>query len=108
MKKRVLVVTPIHAAGMKLLEEHEQIELVFSRDVSQSAICAAATGANAIIVRNGFISRNVIEAAPALEVVCRTGVGVDNVDIPALNERGIPLTITPGANATSVAEHAMY
>ena len=36
------------------------------------------------------------------------GVGVDNVDIPALNERGISLTITPGANATSVAEHTMY
>ena len=108
MKKRVLVVTPIHPAGMKLLEEHDQIELVFSKGVSPAAITAAATGVHAIIVRNGVISRGVIEAAPALEVVCRTGVGVDNVDIAALDERGIPLTITPGANATSVAEHAMY
>lgn len=108
MKKRVLVVTPFHETGMSMLEEHDDIELVFSEDVSEAAICAAAGGVNAIIVRNGLISRTVIEAAPALEVVCRTGVGVDNVDIPALNERGVPLTITPGANATSVAEHTMY
>jgi len=34
-------------------------------------------------------------------------VGYDIVDVPALTERGIPLTITPEANAVSVAEHAL-
>ena len=29
------------------------------------------------------------------------------MDVPALTERGIPLTVTPDANAVSVAEHAM-
>ena len=28
-------------------------------------------------------------------------------DVPALTKRGIPLTVTPDANAVSVAEHAM-
>jgi D-3-phosphoglycerate dehydrogenase len=34
-------------------------------------------------------------------------VGYDIIDVPALTERGIPLTITPEANAVSVAEHAL-
>lgn len=108
VSKTVLVVTPFHETGMSMLEQHPDIELCFSEDISESAICAAVGNAHAIIVRNGLITRKIIDSAPALEVVSRTGVGVDNVDIPALTERNIPLTITPNANATSVAEHAMY
>jgi D-3-phosphoglycerate dehydrogenase / 2-oxoglutarate reductase len=45
--------------------------------------------------------------APELRIVARHGVGYDAVDVPALTARGIPLTVTPDANAVSVAEHAM-
>ena len=91
-----------------MLTDRDDLKIMFSENNSETAILSVVADAHAIIVRNGNITRAIIEAASELEVVCRTGVRVDNVDIPALNERGIPLTITPGANATSVAEHAMY
>ncbi len=47
-------------------------------------------------------------AAPHLQVVARNGVGYDNVDVPALTRRRIPLMVTGDANSPSVAEHALF
>jgi D-3-phosphoglycerate dehydrogenase len=41
-------------------------------------------------------------------VVARHGVGYDNVDVPALTRRGIPLMVTGKANSPSVAEQALH
>jgi D-3-phosphoglycerate dehydrogenase / 2-oxoglutarate reductase len=49
-----------------------------------------------------------LEAAPAMEVVARIGVGYDAVEVPALTARKIPLMVGGTANSTSVAEHALY
>jgi D-3-phosphoglycerate dehydrogenase / 2-oxoglutarate reductase len=48
-----------------------------------------------------------LEAAPKLKMVCRAGVGLDHIDVPLLESRGVKVVITPGANADSVAEHAI-
>ncbi|UWG46331.1 Phosphoglycerate dehydrogenase or related dehydrogenase [Halanaeroarchaeum sp. HSR-CO] len=42
-----------------------------------------------------------------LEVVGKLGTGIDNVDLRAAEDLGIPVTYTPGINALSVAEHAL-
>jgi D-3-phosphoglycerate dehydrogenase / 2-oxoglutarate reductase len=49
----------------------------------------------------------VIEAAPALRVIGRSGVGVDRVDLDAATARGIPVVITPNAATRAVAEGAL-
>jgi D-3-phosphoglycerate dehydrogenase len=63
--------------------------------------------ADAVIVRATPIDKEFLSHAPKLRIVARHGVGYDAVDVPALTERGIPLTVTPDANAACVAEHAM-
>ncbi len=52
------------------------------------------------------ISRAVLEATD-LSVVAKIGTGIDNVDLEAAAELGIPVTHTPGVNALSVAEHSL-
>lgn len=52
------------------------------------------------------VSRRVLEETD-LAVVAKLGTGIDNVDLDAAAERGIPVTHTPGANALGVAEHAL-
>lgn len=47
-----------------------------------------------------------LDSMPNLKVIARTGVGVDDVDVEAATERGIPVAITPGVNSTAVAEGA--
>lgn len=46
-------------------------------------------------------------AMPSLEIACSLGVGYENIDLAAAAERGIVVTHGPGANAVSVADHAM-
>lgn len=53
------------------------------------------------------VTAAVIEAAPALRVIGRSGVGVDNVDVAAASRRGIPVVVTPGATTRAVAEGAI-
>ena len=44
---------------------------------------------------------------PNLKLICRPGIGVDSVDIPAASERGILVINTPDAPTESTAEHAV-
>ena len=46
-------------------------------------------------------------AAPALKVVGRLGVGLDNIDVGACNERRIEVIPATGANALAVAEYVL-
>ncbi|WP_338480683.1 hydroxyacid dehydrogenase [Pseudomonas trivialis] len=62
---------------------------------------------DAIIVRQGNLTREMINASRALKIIAKHGVGYDTIDIAAAAERNIPVTIALGANAQSVAEHAL-
>jgi len=55
----------------------------------------------------GRLDAAIMDAAPRLKVISKHGVGVDNIDIQAAAERGIPVLVATGANAVSVAEHVI-
>jgi len=62
--------------------------------------------ADVLIVGLQRITARVLEAAGRLKVIGRCGVGLDNIDLKAAGERGIPVVYTPGANAQAVADLA--
>lgn len=62
---------------------------------------------DAIIVRVAELDASVIDRADKLQVIAKHGAGLDNIDIEAASRRGIVVCNTPGANARSVAEHAI-
>ncbi|MFL5685263.1 MAG: NAD(P)-dependent oxidoreductase, partial [Chloroflexota bacterium] len=49
----------------------------------------------------------VMDRAPGLRVIARTGIGVDGVDVPAATARGIAVCNTPDGPTISTAEHAL-
>jgi len=53
------------------------------------------------------IDQEIIEAAPRLKMIQRTGVGLDSLDLDFFSTRGLPLYVNPGVNARSVAEHTL-
>ena len=62
----------------------------------------------ALIVRNRTqVDADMLQAAPALKVVGRLGVGLDNIDVPACDARGIKVIPATGANALAVAEYVI-
>jgi len=71
-------------------------------------LAAAVRDARALVVRNRTQVRGaLLEAAPRLEVVGRLGVGLDNIDVPACEARGIAVYPATGANDLSVAEYVI-
>jgi len=63
---------------------------------------------DAIIVRGATkVTRPVIEAGNNLKVIARGGIGLDNIDCDAAEEKGIAVVNTPGASSLSVAELAI-
>lgn len=53
------------------------------------------------------VTEALLQCAPRLRLIHRTGVGYDRIDVEALKSRGIPLVLNPGVNATAVAEHSV-
>jgi D-3-phosphoglycerate dehydrogenase len=54
-----------------------------------------------------WIDGDYLDQFPSLRVVGKHGVGINTVDLSATKARGVLVTNTPGANANSVAEHAV-
>lgn len=93
--------------GMQLLED---ADIFVAHDADPAHYPEEMKNADALIVRAapaGIVSRRVMENAPGLKVIGRTGVGYDSVDVETATALGIPVVITPGANNRSVAEHSL-
>ena len=67
-----------------------------------------ATNADALVVRNRTQVRGALLAAlKRCTVVGRLGVGLDNIDVPGCEARGMQVIPATGANALSVAEYVV-
>lgn len=53
------------------------------------------------------ITKEVLDNAPNLKMIQRSGVGLDSLDLYAIKDKGIPLYVNQGVNAQSVAEHTL-
>jgi D-3-phosphoglycerate dehydrogenase len=102
---KVVVTQRLHKKGMELLEK--QAEVVVAETGDPRELAPFLADADGLVIRIGSIDRQGLLDAPRLKAVGRPGVGVDDVDVAACTEFGIPIVIVPGANTRSVAEHAM-
>lgn len=101
---KVLVAAPIHEKALNLLKENG-FEVVYEEYPEEERLVEIVRDVDAIIVRSKpKVTRKVIEAAPKLKVIARAGVGLDNVDLKAAEERGIKVVNSPAASSRSVAE----
>ncbi|HWE40367.1 MAG TPA: phosphoglycerate dehydrogenase [Isosphaeraceae bacterium] len=62
-------------------------------------------GVAAMVAGGEKMTAAMMDLAPGLRVIARTGVGYDAIDVPAATARGVVVTIVPGTNHGSVAEH---
>lgn len=110
MSKFILVTGPdLDPAAIKLVNDHG-FQTVHTPPYADSDVIAQIlrdTPAVGIVSRMGRIDASVMDAAPQLKVISKHGVGVDNIDLQAAADRGIPVLVATGANAVSVAEHAI-
>ncbi|MDE1189580.1 MAG: phosphoglycerate dehydrogenase [Pantoea sp.] len=60
----------------------------------------------AMIVAFTDVNEELLSKAPQLKIVCKHGVGVDNINLDATRARGIYVTNVPDANKHAVADFA--
>ena len=73
---------------------------------TEDELLVALHGVDAVVAGSEPYTPRVLAANPQLRVIARVGVGYDAVDLPAATAGGIAVTIAPGTNQGSVAEHA--
>ena len=104
--KQVVLETPIHPDGIKVLDG--QVEIVGPLPDQGQVLQALRDGAQALIVSMALkVTDAIMAAAPGLEVVGRPGIGVDSVDIDAATRHGVMVVNTPDGPTESTAEHAV-
>ncbi|MFH1143500.1 MAG: hydroxyacid dehydrogenase [Candidatus Eisenbacteria bacterium] len=64
--------------------------------------------AEVVLVRSKTkCTREYIDGAPALKIIIRGGVGIDNIDVEYAKQKGIQVFNTPAASSVAVAELAL-
>jgi len=89
-KCEVLVINQIAPVGLKRFPAERYAVVKESKDPW------------AILVRSQDLHK--YEFGPSLRAVGRAGAGVNNIPVPQLSKRGIPVFNAPGANANAVKE----
>ncbi|MGH8807427.1 MAG: hydroxyacid dehydrogenase [Noviherbaspirillum sp.] len=107
MSHTILVTAPTLApAGLHRLQE-AGCRLLFIQNPDSAAEVEhllAAEPVDAVVSRTVALSAKAIACCPTLKVISKHGVGVSNIDVEAATQRRIPVYVTPGTNAQSVAE----
>jgi len=104
MKKRVLVADKIHPEAVAMMEK-AGLEVFVNDEISHDELRELIPEFDALIVRSRTkVTRDIIEAGKKLVLVARSGVGLDNIDLKAAEERGIRVVNSPEASSVSVAE----
>lgn len=103
----ILVAGNIHEAGLDVLRSVPGFNLQLVHEVSVESYAPYIAQADALLIRTQPLTAKEISAARQLRIVSRHGVGYDSVDVKALTERNIPLTVVGDVNSLSVAEHTL-
>lgn len=85
----------LEAAGFEVVTDH----------IPQDELMTKLNDFDVICVRSATkVRQELIDASPNLKVICRGGVGIDNIDHAYAKTKGIPTYNTPAASSASVAE----
>lgn len=80
------------------------LEVTPAHGMSDAELEQVLPGYDAVVVRSANqITRSMLVASPRIAVVGRAGSGVDNIDLEAASELGVPVVNAPTGNAGSVA-----
>jgi phosphoglycerate dehydrogenase-like enzyme len=108
-----VLITPMTLAGIdgayvRVLRE-AGLELVYPNigaQLTEEQLLEWLPGIKASVAGSEPYTARILEAFPQLRVIARVGVGYDAVDVEAATKIGCAVTIAPGTNEGSVAEHA--
>jgi len=105
---RILVSDKLDKQGLEILQGTPGLEVDNRPGLPADELKSIIGGYEGLVIRSGTkVTADLLEAAHALRVVGRAGIGVDNVDVDAASKRGVIVMNTPGGNNVTTGEHAI-
>jgi D-3-phosphoglycerate dehydrogenase len=106
--KRVYVADTEAAERMRAREQLEargfDVRVGTSFAATEDEVLRGIADSEAVCVALGRVSAAVLDAGRELKLVVKTGIGVDNIDVEAARERGIPVLRMGKVNSHGPAE----
>jgi D-3-phosphoglycerate dehydrogenase len=106
MKVQVLIADKFPDLYIDQLKEME-LEVIYSPKLGEKELPEAAKEVDILVVRSTNVTAETINASKNLNLIIRAGAGVNNINIPAANQKGIYVANCPGMNSIAVAELAI-
>ncbi|MDR2077296.1 MAG: hypothetical protein LBP61_10285 [Desulfovibrio sp.] len=91
---------PMEELAIKSFPDTLQLKFLYPKNGQKGSL----TEAHYILDTHAQVTKDTIDASPNLKMIQRTGVGYDNVDVEYAASKNIPVSVTLGTNASSVAE----
>ncbi|WP_233860171.1 2-hydroxyacid dehydrogenase [Paraburkholderia sp. HD33-4] len=105
MKKKVFVARAIFPETIARLSEYFEVDANSDdRNLTREEFCDRLGRAHGVFLAGERVDAEAIAGAPLLKAVSNMSVGYNNLDLPALRERGIVATNTPDVLNETVAD----
>ncbi|HTM65005.1 MAG TPA: NAD(P)-dependent oxidoreductase [Flavipsychrobacter sp.] len=106
-KGKVLIAAPVHEVLTNGLTE-AGYELVIAEKISQKAAFDLIKDATGVITSTRLtLNKELLDAASVLKWIGRMGSGMEVIDVPYAESKGIACFSSPEGNCNAVAEHAL-
>lgn len=106
MSCKVIYFEKVFTATREIINTYKNVDMEINYwvDLNEEEREQALREVNYLITASYPITRELLEKAPNVKLIQKTGSGVDNIDLKAAAEFGIHVASTPGANSNSVVE----
>jgi len=82
-------------------------EIVIAKSQSEEDMIDVIKDADAIVTTYAEVTKRMIDATEKCKIIVRTGIGVNNIDIPAATEKGIYVANVPDYCFDEVSDHTI-
>ncbi len=105
---KILITDTLAKEALDLFLTRSNFDVQYFPGISEQNLFEKVKDTSGLIIRTATqVSKDLLDHAPKLELVCRAGIGLDNIDIEECQLRNITVLNTPRGNRVSTAEHAM-
>ncbi|QLK86665.1 2-hydroxyacid dehydrogenase family protein [Staphylococcus sp. 17KM0847] len=107
--KKVFVAGPIPDKGLKLLEQHFEVEMYEGEGIidKETLKQGVADAFGLVSLLSTEVDQDVIDSAKHLEFIANYGAGFNNVDVDYARQKGIDVSNTPKASTNATADLTM-